>query len=226
MVGPEAYNSVDALVAPFVGLAFEYPLRHPFDDPCPQYERTGMISAIRDSLKKYMSGKLFMVQIAAGCGSLAGRSLAVYAVIDQSTWYIVLASLLGSSVGYVGVYSLGYWLAFRKDYRESGRFMPLDIGRLQFVEQLPNLATVVVSVLTQGALIGATDLSPLLAANIGGSLSPHKIINVVTMLTSNSLKKAWVDGSWKPAQVLLSPVRALLRLRGREPLPATEEAVP
>ena len=184
------------------------------------------MSSIKAKLKKYMSGKLFVVQIAAGCGSLAGRSLAVYAVMDQSTWYIVLASMLGSFAGYVGVYFLGYWLAFRKDYRESGRFMPLDVGRLQFVEQLPNLVTVVASVLTQGALIGATDLPPLLAANLGGSLSPHKLINVATMLTSNSLKKAWVDGTWKPAQVLRSPVRALLRLRGREPLPATEEAVP
>jgi len=185
-----------------------------------------MISSIKAKLKKYMSGKLFVVQIAAGCGSLAGRSLAVYAVIDESTWYIVLASLFGSFAGYVGVYFFGYWLAFRKDYRESGRFMPFDIGKLQFVEQMPNLITVVASVLTQGALIGATDLSPLLAANLGGSLSPHKLINVVTMLTSNSLKKAWVDGTWKPRHALRSLVQAaLIRVRRKQPVPAEEAAL-
>lgn len=185
-----------------------------------------MIARAREKLKKYMSGKLFIVQVAAGFGALAGRSLAVYAVLDLETWYIVLASLFGSFAGYVGVWVLGYWLAFRKDYRESGRFMPADIIRLQFVEQLPNLATVIASVLAQGALIGATDLSPLLAANLGGSLSPHKIINVVTMLTSNSLKKAWVDGTWKPRQALRSLVQAaLIRVRRKQPVPAEEPAL-
>jgi hypothetical protein len=106
--------------------------------------------------------------------------------------------IIGSTVGYISTYAFGYWLAFRSDYKKSGRFMPFDIGRLQFVEQLPNLGTFIASGVTQGALIGSTGLHPLIAVNLGSWFGPHKIINLATMLTSNSLKRAWVDGSWKP----------------------------
>jgi hypothetical protein len=155
-------------------------------------------------LRQYLSGKLILVQIASGCGAFAARSLAVYLSLGSPTWTIVLASVVGGGLGYVGTYALGYWFAFRADYRVSGRSMPLDVAGLQFVEQLPNILTVTASVLTQGALIAGTNLPPVVAANVGSIVAPHKIVNLATMLASNSLKKACVDRTWKPAALLSS----------------------
>jgi hypothetical protein len=171
------------------------------------------MTGLKTKVRKYLSGKLVLVQIVAGCGAFAGRSLAVYLSLDQPTWGIVMASIFGGGLGYVITYGFGYWLAFRADYRLSGRSMPLDVARLQFVEQLPNIGTVAASALTQGALIAGTSLSPVLAANIGGSFAPHKLLNIAAMLASNTLKKAWVDGSWKPSVLLWSCRRMLTGAR-------------
>jgi hypothetical protein len=149
-------------------------------------------------LKKYFSGKLVLVQIGAGLGAVAGRSLAVYLTIDQPTYSIVICSMLASFGGYVCAYIAGYWFAFKADYSESGRSMPWDIVRLQLVEQSPNLITLAVSGATQGVLIESADMSPILAVNLGSWFGPQKIVNLVAMFTANSLKRAWVDGTWKP----------------------------
>jgi hypothetical protein len=156
------------------------------------------IAGVLDRLKKYFSGKLALVQIIAGIGALAGRSLAVYAMQDSTTWNMVAASMVGSFSGYIGVYVIGYWLAFKRDYRTSGRTMAGDIFGLQLVEQSPNLGTILVSGVTQDALIGGTQMSPVLAANLGSIFGPQKIINLVAMLTSNTLKRACVDRNWRP----------------------------
>jgi hypothetical protein len=172
-------------------------------------------SALKARISKYFSGKLIIVQLSAGVGALALRSAAVYMTLDFETWHMILASMLGSFTGYIGAYSIGYWVVFRKDYRESGRSMPFDVFRLQLVEQLPNIWTVVGSGLTQGALIRGTEMSPILAANIGSWFGPQKILNAAAMLTSNSLKKAWVDGTWKPLALIQRPVRGI-RNTGRK----------
>jgi hypothetical protein len=165
-----------------------------------------IVPGLKAKLRKYFSGKLALVQIGAGAGALAGRSAAVYLSLDQHVWTIVLASMLGSYTGYIGVWALGYWWAFRSDYRASGRSLVLDIVRLQLVEQAPNIGTVLVSGLTQGVLIGGTDMPPVLAVNLGSWFGPQKIVNLAAMAMSNSLKRAWVDGSWKP----LAAVRNLI----------------
>ena len=174
-----------------------------------------IVSGLKTKLWKYFSGKLVLVQIAAGCGAVAGRSLAVYLSLDNAVWIMVMASMLGSFTGYVSCYALGYWVAFRRDYRESGRFMPFDIVRLQIVEQLPNIGTVVASGLTQGALISGAGMQPVLAANLGSWFGPQKIINLIAMLASNSLKRAWVDGSWKPLVVMRNLMQGLSRVVGK-----------
>jgi hypothetical protein len=130
--------------------------------------------------------------------------------LGYESWIIVLAGMLGSFTGYLSAYVLGYWVTFRKDYSTSGRSMLFDIFRLQLVEQLPNIWTVAGSGLTQGALIEGTDMPPVLAVNIGSWFGPQKILNIAAMLTSNSLKRAWVDGSWKPLAVLWSGMRCIL----------------
>lgn len=155
-------------------------------------------------LKRYLSGKLILVQIAAGCGAFAARSLAVYLSLGSPTWAIIVASIVGGGLGYVGTYAFGYWFAFRADYKVSGRSISRDVAGLQFVEQLPNILTVAASVLTQGALIAGTNMPPVLAANVGSIFAPHKLANLATMLASNSLKKACVDRTWTPATLLSS----------------------
>ena len=123
--------------------------------------------------------------------------------------------MIGSFVGYVAAYIIGYWVAFREDYRASGRSMPWDIIRLQLVEQLPNVGTVIAAGLTQGVLISSADVPPVLAVNIGSWFGPQKIVNVAAMLTSNSLKKAWVDDAWKPRAIAHAVVGGVLRAGGK-----------
>lgn len=171
-----------------------------------------IVSGLKEKLGKYFSGRLVLIQIAAGVGAVAGRSAAVYLLLDQETWIMVLASMAGSFAGYISFYSLGYWITFRSDYRVSGRFMALDIVKLQLVEQLPNIGTVLASGLTQGALIGGAGMQPVLAANLGSWFGPQKIINLAAMLASNTLKRAWVDGSWKPMVVVRSLIQNASRI--------------
>ena len=180
-----------------------------------------ILLALKAKIWKYFSGRLAIVQLVAGLGAFALRSAAVFMTLGYESWIIVLAGILGSFTGYVSAYVLGYWITFRNEYRTSGRSMLFDIFRLQLVEQLPNIWTVAGSGLTQGALIEGTDLPPVLAVNVGSWFGPQKILNVAAMLTSNSLKRAWVDGSWKPLTVLrswvhrlLSPWRKVRRLLG------------
>jgi len=161
-------------------------------------------SQAKAKLKKYFSGKLVLVQISAGLGAVAGRSLAVYLTMDQPTYSIVICSMLASFAGYICAYIAGYWFAFRTDYRESGRSMPWDIVRLQLVEQSPNLITLAVSGATQGILIEGTAMPAMLAVNLGSWFGPQKIVNLVAMFAANTLKRAWVDGTWKPFTAMRS----------------------
>jgi hypothetical protein len=184
----------------------------------------GVVS-IKEKLQIYLSGRLALVQISAGFGAFVGRSAAVSFMPDNLTWNIVIVGILGSTIGYIGTYIIGYWLAFRHDYRASRRFMAFDIGRLQLIEQLPNVGTFVLSGLTQGALIGSAGLHPVLAVNVGSWFGPHKIINLVAMLTSNSLKKAWVDGSWRPIVPIKSLVHVLKRIYNYRPIPHEQSMV-
>lgn len=171
-----------------------------------------IVPRLKTRLRKYFSGKLALVQIVAGVGAFAGRSAAVLLVSHQPVWNIVLASMLGSYTGYIGTYAVGYWLTFRRNYRASGRFMVADIAGLQLVEQAPNIGTVVASGLMQGALIGGTNLPPVLAANLASWFGLHKIANLVAMAASNSFKRAWVDGSWKPLTALQSLTHRVVRI--------------
>jgi hypothetical protein len=180
---------------------------------------------IREKLQKYLSGKLVIVQIGAGCGAFIGRSVAVLFLPDHATWNIVIIGIAGSTMGYISTYVFGYWLAFKGDYKESRRFMPFDIGRLQLVEQLPNLGTFIASGVTQGALIGGTGLHPVIAVNLGSWFGPHKIINLAAMLTSNSLKKAWVDGTWRPLAMIKHLMGILMRIIKLRPLLQKQSAV-
>jgi hypothetical protein len=188
------------------------------------------LSDARAKLKKYFSGKLVLVQIGAGLGAVAGRSLVVFLTLGQPTYTIVICSMLASFGGYVCAYIAGYWFAFRMDYRASGRSMPWDIVRLQLVEQSPNVITVALSGATQGVLIEGVDISPYLAVNLGSWFGPQKIVNLVAMFAANTLKRAWVDGAWKPLAALRSIATGLrcrtLRhspLRQRCPTPASGE---
>jgi hypothetical protein len=158
-------------------------------------------SALKSRLRKYFSGRLAVVQITAGVGAFVVRTGAAYLASDLSVAVMV----------YIGAYAFGYWLVFRKDYKASGRSMPLDIARLQLVEQLPNVGTAVAAGLTQGVLIGGVDMEPVVAVNVASWFGPQKIVNFAAMLTSNSLKKAWVDGTWKPLGFARNLVR---RVRG------------
>jgi hypothetical protein len=175
---------------------------------------------LKTAIAKYLSGKLAVVQIVAGCGAFLGRTLAVVAMAEHSTVSIVLMSLLGSTAGYLATYAAGYALAFRRDYRASGRSMPADIARLQFVEQLPNIGLFAASGLAQGALIGTAGLTPVIAANLGSWLGPQKIVNLIAMAASNSLKRAWVDGTWRPLAVTRGLARRLMGLRRHERMPS------
>ena len=151
--------------------------------------------------KKYFSGKLAIIQIAAGVGAFAGRSAATYLVLDQAVWTIVAASQLGSFAGYLGSYVVGYWIAFKADYTRTDRSMGWDICKLELVEQFPSLVGVIPAALAQAALIEA-GVHPIVSVNAGSWLGPHKIVNWIAMLSSNSLKKAWVDGTWSPSAFL------------------------
>lgn len=157
-----------------------------------------MMSGFKAKLKKYFSGKLVIVQFIGGIGAFGARSLAAYALQDHSAVVIVAVSLVASFLGYVTIYYLGYWYVFRRDYAISGRTMGLDVVRLQLVEQSPNIATVIPAALVQIAAIEAADTNPVLTVNVGSWLGPQKIVNFIAMVSSNSLKKGWVDHTWMP----------------------------
>ena len=72
----------------------------------------------------------------------------------------------------------------------------VPIFKLELVEQLPNVITVVPAVIAQLALIEAGGIDPVVSVNLASWFGPHKVINFGFMFISNSLKKSWVDGSW------------------------------
>ncbi len=185
-----------------------------------------VISRLKARVRQYFSGRLAIVQIVAGFGAFAGRSLIAYATDDMGATVIVPASMAGSFVGYVSLWVAGYWFVFRKDYRRSGRHMSLDVMRLQLVEQLPNVGTVAALALTQGALIGPAGMEPLLAINLASWFGPQKAINFAAMAASNTLKRGWVDGSWSPRSALRSAFRRVGRLLRRLlPIPAHDTSL-
>lgn len=161
-----------------------------------------MKSEFKEKLKKYFSGKLVIVQFIGGIGAFSTRSAVAYALEDHAAVLIVTASLLASFIGYVTIYYLGYWYIFRRDYAVSGRTMGWDVVRLQLVEQSPNIATVIPAALVQIAAIEAADVDPVITVNLGSWFGPQKIINFIAMVTSNSLKKGWVDHTWSPGAAL------------------------
>ena len=154
-------------------------------------------------LRNLFSGRLVIVQLSAGVGAFALRSLAAVFTSHLDTWIIIMATMLGSFSGYIGSFVLGYWLAFRKDYAKMDRSMGQDITQLQLVEQAPNAWTVISSAISQAALLERTDLgsdefNAVFSSNMASWFGPHKILNLAAMLASNSLKKAWVDKTWNP----------------------------
>jgi hypothetical protein len=158
---------------------------------------------LKAKLKKYFSGKLVAVQVGAGVGAFAGRSIAAFTTSELDTWIVVISSQFGSFAGYIGIYFLGYWYVFKRDYRASQRSMPKDVVGLQVVEQSPNLVTVISSAVTQAALMetsdmGSNGLSSVFSANLASWFGPHKIANLAAMAGSNSLKRGWVDHTWSP----------------------------
>ena len=159
-------------------------------------------SRLKTRVRKYFSGRLVLVQLGGGAGALIMRSTAAYLASGDTVLTVVVAATIGSFAGYISAYVVGYWLAFRKDYGASGRSMPSDIAKLQAVEQLPNVGTVIGAAVTQGALMSAADVPPLLAVNIGSWFGPQRLVNIAAMIAGNSLKKGWVDGTWKPGASL------------------------
>ena len=154
-------------------------------------------------LRKYFSGRLVIVQLSAGVGAFALRSVAAYSTSHLDTWITVTVTQFGSFAGYISTYFLGYWYAFRRDYATQERSMGGDVLKLQLVEQSPNVWTVISSAVTQAALMEKTDVgsdgfTAVFSANLASWFGPHKILNLAAMLASNSLKKAWVDHTWKP----------------------------
>jgi hypothetical protein len=172
-------------------------------------------SALKARIWKYFSGKLALIQIGAGIGALILRSAAAYLASNMSVPTMVFLAMIGSFVGYITAYMIGYWVVFREDYRASGRSMLWDVFRLQLVEQLPNVGTVIAAGLTQGVLISSADVPPVLAVNIGSWFGPQKIVNVAAMLTSNSLKKAWVDDAWRPRAIAHAVAGGVRRAGGK-----------
>ena len=147
-------------------------------------------------LKKYFSGKLFLVQLSAGVGAFALRTLAAISIEDNVLGSVAIGQV-GSYMGYASVFVLGYWLVFRRDYRPSGRSVRKDILGLQVAEQLPNVATLILSSAWQVVLIDTTGWPVWIGVNLGSWFGLHKIVNVASMLFSNSMKRGCVDGSWR-----------------------------
>jgi len=147
-------------------------------------------------LKKYFSGKLFVVQLSAGIGAFALRTLAAL-FFDSNTASSIIAGLIGSYTGYIITYAFGYWLRFRKDYRVSGRSIKKDILGLQSAEQLPNVTTLIITIAWQGLLIEATGVPAWVGVNLASWFGPQKFVNLGAMLFSNTVKRSWIDGSWR-----------------------------
>jgi hypothetical protein len=178
-------------------------------------EKEPLLKRTYHNLQKYFSSKTVLVQTAGGVGAFAGRSLAAYLSIDLPPWENVLISSFGSFVGYVGIYAISYWYTFRNApiYKSSKRDMKTTILELQVVEQTPNIFNFLVSASGQFGLMSA-GVNPIISANLASWFGPQKIINMLAMLSANSLNKAWVYETWKPKQLFYEyPKKAAHKLK-------------
>jgi hypothetical protein len=166
-------------------------------------------------LKKYFSGKIFVIQLFASLGAFVLRTIPAFIFHDSILWSVVVGQI-GSYTGYTGVYAIGYWLTFRKDYRLSGRSMRKDLLGLQLAEQVPSISMAALSGVWQAMLISSTGVPTWVGVNIGSWFGPHKIVNLSASLFGSSLKRGWVDHSWEPSPRVRKFV-VWLRYLGRVP---------
>ena len=163
--------------------------------------------------KRYLSGKLIVVQFLGGCSAFIFRTTVAYFTTYKfhlSAWDTALFYTIASNFGYVATWFIGYFVAFRKDYHKLKRPIWPDMLRLQLIEQAPNLITLVPSALSGWALTSKVGISPLASTNITSWFGPQKILNLSAGIISNATKKAWVDKTWRPGAI----TRRILR-RGR-----------
>ena len=172
--------------------------------------------------KRYLSGKLVVVQFLGGCSAFAFRTTVAYFTTYKfhlPTWDIVLSYTLASNLSYIATWSIGYIVAFRKDYHRVKRPMWPDVVRLQLIEQTPNLVTLVPSALFGLALINNAGISPMVSTNLASWFGPQKVLNLCAAIISNATKKAWVDKTWSPAAITR---RILQRGKSSQPVPRSQ----
>jgi membrane protein YqaA with SNARE-associated domain len=164
--------------------------------------------------KRYLSGKLIVVQFLGGCSAFIFRTSVAYFTTYKfhlSVWDTAVFYTIASDFGYIATWFIGYFIAFRKDYYRLKRPIWPDMLRLQLIEQAPNLITLVPSALSGWALTSEAGISPLASTNITSWFGPQKILNLSAGFISQATKKAWVDKTWKPGSI----ARRILR-RERE----------
>jgi len=170
--------------------------------------------------KRYLSGKLVVVQFLGGCSAFAFRTAVAYFTtytFHLPKWDIVLSYTIASNLSYIATWAIGYIVAFRKDYHRVKRPMWPDLVRLQLIEQTPNLITLVPSALFGWALISNAGVSPMVSTNLVSWFGPQKVINLAAGIISNATKKAWVDRTWSPSAI----TRRILR-RGESSEPVSK----
>lgn len=154
--------------------------------------------------KRYLSGKLVVVQFLGGCSAFIFRTTVAYFTTYKfhlSAWDTALFYTIASNFGYIATWFIGYFIAFRKDYYRLRRPIWPDMLRLQLIEQAPNLITLVPAALSGWALTSKVGISPLASSNITSWFGPQKILNLSAGVISNATKKAWVDKTWSPGAI-------------------------
>jgi len=154
--------------------------------------------------KRYLSAKLVVVQFLGGCSAFAFRTAVAYFTtykLHLSSWDVVLSYTLASNLGYIATWCIGYFVAFRRDYHKLKRQIWPDMLRLQLIEQIPNLVTLVPSALSGWALTNKAGVSPMLSTNLASWFGPQKVLNLCAGIISNATKKAWVDKTWSPGAI-------------------------
>ncbi len=154
--------------------------------------------------KRYLSGKLVVVQFLGGCSAFIFRTAVAYFTTYKfhlSAWDTALFYTIASNFGYIATWFIGYFIAFRKDYYRLKRPIWPDMLRLQLIEQAPNFITLVPSALSGWALTSKVGISPLASTNITSWFGPQKILNLAAGFISQATKKAWVDKTWSPGAI-------------------------
>ena len=167
--------------------------------------------------KRYLSGKLIVVQFLGGCGAFVLRTAIAYFTTYKfhlSNWDSALFYTLASNFGYIATWGIGYFVAFREDYHKLKRPIWPDMLRLQLIEQAPNIITLVPSALSGWALTSKAGISSMVSTNIASWFGPQKILNLSAGFISQATKKAWVDKTWSPTAI----TRRILR-RGKSSKP-------